>query len=257
MPTNHHVFWLECMTSCATNASARFAMTALGIELARMLFPDDMELVIVIIHWPSTAMMAWDPAWASSVTHPEIGRVFLIDRPSPVADAAARGWLRVRDQDGHPHWIHPEVVKPLRGVVNHYGDKQHVGHMTRHESNNTHVVSCHEMPGMMPDISDHCGNCEIVMALKLKHNGLLVKVFEGAQLLREHEGQSAQILMTCTHGKHRSLAAAVMLTLLGRDIISRTVWRKRCHADCPCLSRDIVAHMVRTYITAPNFLTTS
>ena len=220
------------------------------MEHARRWFPQDMELVMVNLRWPPSEMTAWDPTWASSVTHPDVGQVFFVDRPSPGTDATARGWLRVRDPGGHLHWIHPEVVTPLRGRVNHYGDTQRHGHMTRHESNNTHVVSCHEMPGMMSDIGDHCGNCGIVMALKLKHNALLPKVLEGAQLLRGHEGVSAEVQMTCTHGKHRSLAAAVMLSLLCRDISSSTLWKQRCRAGCEHLCRATVAHMVRTYITA-------
>ena len=115
-------------------------MTELGMEHARRWFPQDMELVMVNLRWPPSEMTAWDPTWASSVTHPDVGQVFFVDRPSPDTDATARGWLRVRDPRGHLHWIHPEVVTPLRGAVSHSGDGQHVGHMTRHESNNTHVV---------------------------------------------------------------------------------------------------------------------
>ena len=82
-------------------------------------------------------------------------------------------------------------------------------------------------------------------------HALLPKVLEDAQLLRGHEGVSAEVRMTCTYyGKHRSLAAGVMLSLLCRDTISHTLWKQRCHAGCEHLCRATVAQMVRTYITA-------
>ena len=218
------------------------------------------ELVVVARPFTREDMLLWDPDYVDTVYYAELGEVLMVDKSHDWQDSG--GWQSARRLRSpvYPVWVHPATLARICVRLWYMSIKfahSLLGHLPAFgQVDDVYYADARTMPGKLPDMAEHVGNCPLVAQAKLRSGQhVMLRLEESLRgLWRASQSASPEIRVICfccDHGKHRSRLCAHWLELLCPLCPVATTWRTgrrydTCRHGCAPLSRAELCHLLET-----------